>query len=69
MSWIFVIYERKVKSWSAWLVRIYIVFGLPNPIFCIREIVVLCMGESEIPYLDYSHIKNCGHVRDMEQSF
>jgi len=23
----------------------------PNPIFSIREIVVLCMGESEIPYL------------------
>jgi len=26
-------------------------FGLPNPILSIREIVVLCMGESEIPYL------------------
>jgi len=25
--------------------------GLPNPILSIREIVVLCMGESEIPYL------------------
>jgi len=27
------------------------IFGLPNPIFSIREIVVLYMGESEIPYL------------------
>jgi len=39
------------ESWSAWLVRIYNWFGLPNPIFSTREIVVLCMRESEIPYL------------------
>jgi len=44
-------YESKVKSGSAWLVRIYVLFGLPNPILSMREIVVLCMGENEIPYL------------------
>jgi len=31
--------------------HIYFFFGLPNPILSIREIEVLCMGESKIPYL------------------
>jgi len=33
------------------ITHIYIFLGLPNPSLSIREIVVLCMGESEIPYL------------------
>jgi len=43
----------QIRLWGgiATLVRIYVLFGLPNPIFSIREIVVLCMGDSEIPYL------------------
>jgi len=44
-------YECEVESWSAWLVRMIVLFWLPNPIFSIREIVVLCMRESKIPYL------------------
>jgi len=44
-------YEREVKSWSGWLLHIYTLFGFPNPIFSIREIVILYMRESEIPYL------------------
>ena len=47
----YLIYEREVKSSSAWPVRMHILFGLPNSNLCIREIVVLCMGESKIPYL------------------
>jgi len=55
--------ERHTKSVST-----YILSGLPNPIFSIREIVALCMGESDIPNLRLWSprlTKKCGHVRDM----
>ena len=64
----FFVCERDVKSWNALVVSTYILFGLPNPVFSIREIVALCMGESDIPNLRLWSprlTKKCRHVRDM----
>ena len=44
------------------IVSIYVYFGLPNPMFSVREIIRLCMGESEYPIRGYGLIKSYGHV-------
>jgi len=41
---------RTVVTFVTWLIS-RTEFLVPNPILSIRESVVLCMGESEIPYL------------------
>jgi len=50
MRWNFYVWTQ-VEVMKCLISKHMFLFGLPNPILSIREIVVLCMGESEILYL------------------
>jgi len=72
MRWNFDVWTQ-VEVMQCLVSKHMFLFWLPNPIFSIREIVVLCMGESKILYLRlWSHEEqwSCSwHGWFLEQSF